>query len=316
VTGYGPGYLVPIPAAVVAKASPFGLYYTGLEGLNEAFTRDLGELFEQYVGRHLRLLSDADVHPEVVYIVKGNVKKSVDWIVVFDDLVLLVEVKSVRPTAQLRLGRRTSPGSSAPSSRSRRSSARRSRRPRYPRPSRGSGNWRTPSPSRTPACPRSCSPQASAPGGWSLRGDFAGHDTAGWNPILDQAWAVSPFGKPEGTSLREPASRSRRSFYSGPVDGCARGFDVGDPGLDELLRCTTARTGLLTGPDKEHAETSMLALHLPHLCMSRDQERVNLNFGRRCACTLSRSPVTKGHAEHELITPRCLGPGERARIPG
>ncbi|MGW2891818.1 hypothetical protein ACWDDN_42245 [Streptomyces griseoruber] len=104
VTGFGPGYLIPVPAAVVAKASPLGLYFTGLEGLGEAFAHDLGELFEQYVGRQLRLLPDASVHPEVVYTERKSEAKSVDWIVVFDDLVLLVEVKSVRPTMQLRLG--------------------------------------------------------------------------------------------------------------------------------------------------------------------------------------------------------------------
>ncbi|MFE5144274.1 hypothetical protein ACFRDV_42820 [Streptomyces fagopyri] len=50
------------------------------------------------------MLPDAIVQPEVVYTEQKNVKKSVDWIVVFDDLVLLVEVKSVRPTMKLRLG--------------------------------------------------------------------------------------------------------------------------------------------------------------------------------------------------------------------
>ncbi|GGN45255.1 hypothetical protein [Streptomyces fuscichromogenes] len=104
VTGYGPGYLIPVPAAAIAKASPLGLYFTGLEGLGQYFADDLGELFEQYVGRQLRLLPDATVHSEVVYTEQRNVKKSVDWIVVFDDLVLLVEVKSVRPTMQMRLG--------------------------------------------------------------------------------------------------------------------------------------------------------------------------------------------------------------------
>ncbi|MEU9547298.1 hypothetical protein [Streptomyces mirabilis] len=104
VTGYDTRYLIPVPAAVVAKASPLGLYFTGLEGLGEAFANDLGELFEQYVGRQLHLLPDASVHPEIVYTEQRDEKKSIDWIVVFDDLVLLVEVKSVRPTMQLRLG--------------------------------------------------------------------------------------------------------------------------------------------------------------------------------------------------------------------
>lgn len=67
-----------------------------------AFTRDLGDLFEQYVGPHLRLLPDIEIFPEIVY--GKNGEKSVDWIVVLPGLVLLVEVKSVRPTAKLRLG--------------------------------------------------------------------------------------------------------------------------------------------------------------------------------------------------------------------
>ncbi|MGW0334286.1 hypothetical protein ACWD0J_20860 [Streptomyces sp. NPDC003011] len=105
VRGFGCDYLIPVAPAVLGKASPMGLYYTGMEHYGdafEAFTRDLGELFEQYVGRHLRLLPDADVHPEIVY--DRDNKKGVDWIAVLPGLVLLVEVKSARPTARLRLG--------------------------------------------------------------------------------------------------------------------------------------------------------------------------------------------------------------------
>lgn len=104
----GGGYLVPVPAAVLHRATPLGLYYTGGDNNSErgkAFTRDVGHLFERYVGRHLDLLTDAKVHPEVEYAVsKKETGKSVDWIVVFDDLVLLVEVKSTRPGEALRLG--------------------------------------------------------------------------------------------------------------------------------------------------------------------------------------------------------------------
>lgn len=105
VRGFGCDYLIPVTPAVLGKVSPMGLYYTGNEHYKErfeAFTRDLGELFEQYVGRHLRLLPGADVHSEIVY--DRDNKKSVDWIVVLPRLVLLVEVKSARPTAGLRLG--------------------------------------------------------------------------------------------------------------------------------------------------------------------------------------------------------------------
>ncbi|MFD8782556.1 hypothetical protein [Kitasatospora sp. NPDC059599] len=102
---FGPGYLLPVPAAALAKVSPFGLYYSGFEAHRQAFADDLGDLFEQYVGRQLRLIDGAVVHPEVEYRdEKKNKVKSIDWFVVLPDLVLLVEVKSARPTAPLRLG--------------------------------------------------------------------------------------------------------------------------------------------------------------------------------------------------------------------
>ncbi|MEU4080425.1 nuclease-related domain-containing protein [Streptomyces venezuelae] len=108
VGGMSGGYLVPVPAAVLGKATPLGLYYTGGDNNSErgkAFTRDVGHLFERYVGRQLALLTDAEVHSEVEYkLPKKQKGKSVDWIVVFPDLVLLVEVKSTRPGEALRLG--------------------------------------------------------------------------------------------------------------------------------------------------------------------------------------------------------------------
>ncbi|CAM5344148.1 putative protein OS=Streptomyces griseomycini OX=66895 GN=FHS37_007658 PE=4 SV=1 [Streptomyces griseomycini] len=101
VEGYGPGLLAPVSQLIPAKASPLGIYYTGVARFGNAFAQDLGDLFEAYVGRQLGLLPDATVHPEIVY-GRGNAL-SVDWIVVTEELVLLVEVKSVRPTAHLRL---------------------------------------------------------------------------------------------------------------------------------------------------------------------------------------------------------------------
>ncbi|QYX77743.1 hypothetical protein [Streptomyces akebiae] len=58
----------------------------------------------EYVGRQLRLIPDAEVIGEITYQVKRNWFLSVDWIVVLDDLVLLVEVKSRMPTEGARLG--------------------------------------------------------------------------------------------------------------------------------------------------------------------------------------------------------------------
>ncbi|MDT0310265.1 hypothetical protein RM780_25410 [Streptomyces sp. DSM 44917] len=99
--GYGPGYLAPVNHLIPAKASPLGIYYTGVARYGSAFAQDLGDLFEAYVGRQLALLPDATVIPEIAY--GRNRARSVDWIVITNELVLLVEVKSVRPTQHLRL---------------------------------------------------------------------------------------------------------------------------------------------------------------------------------------------------------------------
>jgi hypothetical protein len=103
-TGFGTDYLCPMPQLVWAKAAPWGVYYTGLGRHGERFARDLGHLFEQYIGRQLRLLPGAQVLAEVTYGPKTRRRKTVDWIVVLADVVLLVEVKSAIPTEPVRLG--------------------------------------------------------------------------------------------------------------------------------------------------------------------------------------------------------------------
>lgn len=72
-----------------------------------SFARDMGHLFEAYIGRQLRLLPDAQVHPEITHRhgrKGGQQLRSVDWIVEFSDLLLLVEVKATMPTEAVRLG--------------------------------------------------------------------------------------------------------------------------------------------------------------------------------------------------------------------
>jgi hypothetical protein len=105
VAGIADCLLIPVPGFVVRKASSLGIYYTGLEKWGTQFSADLGELFEAYVGRQLELLPDAIVLPEVAYGPKKG-KRSVDWFAVFDDCVVLVEVKSTRPTEPVRLADR------------------------------------------------------------------------------------------------------------------------------------------------------------------------------------------------------------------
>ena len=103
VAGLADRLLIPVPAFIVRKASPLGIYYSGLEKWGTPFSADLGELFEAYVGRQLALLPDATVVPEIAHGRKKG-ERSVDWFAVFDDCVVLVEVKSTRPTEPVRLG--------------------------------------------------------------------------------------------------------------------------------------------------------------------------------------------------------------------
>lgn len=102
VDGIRKDLLVPVPGQLIRKISPLGLYYSGVEKWGDSFAEDCGALFEQYVGRQLHILPNAQVYPEIVY--DRDNKRSVDWIVVCANAILLVEVKSVRPTEKVRLG--------------------------------------------------------------------------------------------------------------------------------------------------------------------------------------------------------------------
>ncbi|WP_146046124.1 hypothetical protein [Streptomyces cahuitamycinicus] len=93
-SGFGAGYVAPSSHLIVPKGSPLGLYYMGIAHVGNDFAKERGDLFEQYAGRQLGQLADAEIHPEIIY---RDERRSVDRIVVFDDLVLLVEVKSTRP---------------------------------------------------------------------------------------------------------------------------------------------------------------------------------------------------------------------------
>lgn len=94
--------VIPVPALLDKKISPLGIWYAGFDRWGNTFATEVGDLFEQYVGRHLDLIPDAVVHPEIVY--GRENRRSVDWIVVTKALVVLVEVKSTRPTDPIRMG--------------------------------------------------------------------------------------------------------------------------------------------------------------------------------------------------------------------
>ena len=75
---------------------------TLLEMAKGQFTQDIGDLFEAYVGLQLQQFPDAEVIPEITY--DADNKRSVDWIVIWDDLVILVEAKATRLGLQARMG--------------------------------------------------------------------------------------------------------------------------------------------------------------------------------------------------------------------
>jgi hypothetical protein len=95
--------VAPAPRLIMRTVTPGGLYYPGLEHYADAFTTDLGHLFEHYVGRHLRLIDGAEVHPELSYGPRRD-KKSVDWFVVLPGLVLVIECKLKRLSLAARAG--------------------------------------------------------------------------------------------------------------------------------------------------------------------------------------------------------------------
>ncbi|WP_104046068.1 hypothetical protein [Arthrobacter sp. ZGTC412] len=93
--------LIPVAPMIIRKVSPQGIYYAGVGRWGNSFAEDMGDLFEQYVGRQLTLIPNAVVYPEITYGSDG--KKTIDWFVILDSVVLLVEVKSVRPTDPVRM---------------------------------------------------------------------------------------------------------------------------------------------------------------------------------------------------------------------
>jgi hypothetical protein len=102
VSGIGNTMLVPVPLQVIRKISPVGIWYAGFDRWQHSFAEDVGDLFEQYVGRLLRTIPETQVHKEIVY--DRGQQRSVDWIVIWDNAVLLVEVKAARSTDPIRMG--------------------------------------------------------------------------------------------------------------------------------------------------------------------------------------------------------------------
>ncbi|OZF25768.1 hypothetical protein CH296_27080 [Rhodococcus sp. 14-2496-1d] len=99
------GYLLPIHRYLIEKITPLGLFFTGLTAFGDTFPVELGKSFELYIGQQLALLErvGAVIHPEIVYGRHGGMK-TVDYFVVLDEVVVLVEVKLFKATAPARAG--------------------------------------------------------------------------------------------------------------------------------------------------------------------------------------------------------------------
>lgn len=99
----GAGLIVaPQPDLIRATASPASLYYVGAQAWGDRFLGQLGDRFEAYVGRQLGSVSVWQVYPEVTY--GRPQRKSVDWLLVHPDAVILIECKLGRPVMAARVG--------------------------------------------------------------------------------------------------------------------------------------------------------------------------------------------------------------------
>lgn len=96
--------LCPSPQFLLDRVTATSLWYIGADRWRERFTDALGAVFEAYVGDQLRLMKNVQVLGQVHYTSKGSGARSCDWIVVTDEVVVLVEVKCARPTLDYRTG--------------------------------------------------------------------------------------------------------------------------------------------------------------------------------------------------------------------
>ncbi|HUP68582.1 MAG TPA: hypothetical protein VM142_02085 [Acidimicrobiales bacterium] len=97
-------HLAPQPAYAFHKLEPNAVYYAVAPRLGPDFTNDLGITFETYIARQLDQLDDVAVVPEIEY---EDGRRSVDWFLVFGEVVVFVEAKITRLTESARLGTST-----------------------------------------------------------------------------------------------------------------------------------------------------------------------------------------------------------------
>lgn len=97
--------IAPWVQAIMRKAAPPSIYYMGTRALGDRFTRDLGQVFQHYVGRQLDLIPGASqVIPEVRYGPRTAQRDSCDWFLDLPGALVLIECKARQPVESLRVG--------------------------------------------------------------------------------------------------------------------------------------------------------------------------------------------------------------------
>lgn len=99
------GIWAPQVQYVARALYPANLYYRGIEAWKKRFTDNLGVRVERYVGRQLALFEGyGELCGEIEYRDGKQTMKSVDWIWVTPQAIVLVECKSARMTLAARAG--------------------------------------------------------------------------------------------------------------------------------------------------------------------------------------------------------------------
>jgi len=97
--------IAPWVQAIMRRAVPPSIYHLATEQLGDGFTRDLGQVFQHYVGRQLGLVTgERHVIPEIRYGPRRSLTDSCDWFLDLPGALVLVECKSRQPVESLRVG--------------------------------------------------------------------------------------------------------------------------------------------------------------------------------------------------------------------
>lgn len=89
-------YLAPLPRLILRRSTHVRIFQDCFDVGGKTYSSAVGRAFENYLGRQLELLRNAKVYKERKWKDRNGESASVDWIVVTDSHVLLVECKSTK----------------------------------------------------------------------------------------------------------------------------------------------------------------------------------------------------------------------------